>query len=122
MDFRYPTPATGTDNHWFKAATERLNCDMVICLNGLHHLARGVGLSFKQITEGLESFTSRWLLLEMIGPDDEWGKKYGDCDWYREDNLIKALEARFSILRRLPSDQPSRTLFLCEKKQDQSKL
>ena len=119
MDFRYPTPACGVANKWFKAATERLRCDMVMCLATMHHLVFSGWLSFDQIIEGLHAFTDKWLLIEFIPRDDELVKRLltSNYDWYNEKNFVAAVENRFYIRQRLPSYESPRVLMLCEKRE-----
>jgi hypothetical protein len=124
MDFRYPTPAAGVANGWFKPATERLKCEMVLFLDAIHKFTFSDWLSFDQVVEGLYCFTARWLLIEFIPRDDILVKKlpdikaslYADYHWYTERSLISALEYRFTIRDRLPAAESGRVLLLCERK------
>ncbi len=119
MDFRFPTPAGGVANNWFKPATERLRSEMVLCLDATHHLVwRGI-LSFEQIVAGLESFTTKWLLVEFIPPEDDIAGGYWQLrpyPWYTEGGFVQALKTRFVIREVFPSFPPHRKLFLCEGK------
>lgn len=52
-------------------ATQRLCSDSVIALGIIHHLALGVGLSFKQILDKLVPLCKKQLVIEFIDPNDE---------------------------------------------------
>jgi len=119
MDFRFPTPAGGVANNWFKPATERLRTEMVLCLDATHHLVWQGILSFEQIIAGLDSFTTKWLLVEFIPPEDDIASGYLQLrpyPWYTERGFVQALEARFVIREVVSSFPPQRKLFLCERK------
>jgi SAM-dependent methyltransferase len=116
MDFTKPTPARGPAQHWSIAATERLQCDLVLALGLLHRLVRD--LYFPQIVEGLASFTKRWLIVEFISCEDSalrnkwWSVRLA---WYTLDNFVDALRQRFRQVTMLPSTCESRMLLVCEK-------
>jgi len=52
-------------------AAQRLCSDSVIALGIIHHLALGVGLSFKQILDKLLPLCKEQLIIEFIDKDDE---------------------------------------------------
>jgi hypothetical protein len=52
-------------------ATQRLCSDSVIALGIIHHLALGVGLSFKQILDKLMPLCRKQLVIEFIDSNDE---------------------------------------------------
>jgi hypothetical protein len=119
MDFRFPTPARGVANRGFAPATERLRSEMVMCLAAVHHLGIHAGLSFDLIAEGLRSFTSRWVLVEFVPPEDETAKEYlagTPRPWYTEPEFMAALQRRFETVERLPSYESPRTLILCRQR------
>jgi len=126
MDFNFPTPATGLANQWFKPATERLKCEMVVFLQSIHEVVFSTLtlVSFDQVVKGLHGFTSRWLLIEFIPLNDILVTQPSQPlivtnqaeSWYTEENLISALEYQFFVREKFPSDKLGRTLLLCERK------
>jgi SAM-dependent methyltransferase len=105
-------------------ATSRLNCDLVMALAIVHHLALGQNQSLCDIVDSLDRFTRRYLLMEFIDRDDElvvaepeffpaMHRDPGAFDWYRLENFEAVLRRRFASVERLPSHPESRTILLC---------
>lgn len=77
MDFTKPTPSIGFGSHYSMAASERFQCEMVFAPANSLQAMRSRSLNFDQITEGLASFTSRWLVVENAGMlADALGKRF----------------------------------------------
>jgi SAM-dependent methyltransferase len=117
MDFTKPTPARGLANHWAIAATERLQCDLVLALAVVDHIVLKQRLNFDQIVEGLAQFSNRWAVIEFIPREDPtistlWTER---VSWYTLDHFIAALRKRFAKVTAIPSDPEPRVLLLCEK-------
>jgi SAM-dependent methyltransferase len=117
MDFTKPTPARGLANHWAIAATDRLQCEMVLALAVVDHIVLVQRLNFDQIVEGLAQFSTRWAVVEFIPREDPtisklWSER---ISWYTLDYFIDALRKRFSKVTLLPSDPEPRVLLFCEK-------
>jgi SAM-dependent methyltransferase len=117
MDFTKPTPARGLANHWAIAATERLQCEMVLALAVVDHIVFKQRLNFDQIVEGLAQFSTRWAVVEFIPREDPtisklWTER---VSWYTLDHFIAALRKRFVKVTAMPSDPEPRVLLLCEK-------
>jgi SAM-dependent methyltransferase len=117
MDFTKPTPARGLANHWAIAATERLQCDLVLALAVVDHIVLKQRLNFDQIVEGLAQFSNRWAVVEFIPREDPtisklWTER---VSWYTLDHFIAALRKRFTKVTAMPSDPEPRVLLLCEK-------
>ena len=55
----------------FLPATERLSCDMVLCLALIHHLILGQGLAVEYVMKILAMLTQKVLVLEFVDLDDE---------------------------------------------------
>lgn len=117
MDFSKPTPARGLASHWAIAATERLRCEMVLALEWLPDLICERHLRFEQIAEGVALFAKRWAMVEFVGKENA---KVSRCwtevfSWYKLENLVQALEKKFSSVRVVASEPDGRAWLLCEK-------
>jgi hypothetical protein len=117
MDFTKPTPARGLANHWAIAATERLQCEMVLALAVVDRIVLVQRLNFDQIVEGLAQFSKRWVVVEFIPREDPaighlWSER---ISWYTLERFVDALQKRFCKVTILPSDPEPRVLLLCEK-------
>jgi hypothetical protein len=130
MDVRFPEPAQGPAYKFFDAATQRFRSEMVLALAVVHHLAFTWHLSFDQIIENFDGFSSRWLAIEFVGPNDGVVKRLWkniNYPWYTLDNFIACLQRRYVILNQFPSDSggldigadmgpDDRVVLLCEKR------
>jgi hypothetical protein len=130
MDVRFPEPAGGPGYKFFAPATQRFRSEMVLALAIVHHLTFTWHLNFDQIVDSLDGFSSRWLVVEFIGPHDGVVKRlWKDMDfpWYNLDTFRKSLARCYNIIKQFPSDSggldaelelgpDDRTIFLCEKK------
>jgi SAM-dependent methyltransferase len=117
MDLADPTPARGLFGHWAIAAADRLQCDMVLALDLVHHMVFGKHLDFAHIAGGLAQFSKRWLVVEFVPSEDpEISQSSRDrCPWYTLDNFVSSLQRWFCSVTVLPSYRPSRVLLVCEK-------
>lgn len=110
IDFIKPTPSVGYSSHYSIAATERLKCDMVLALGLAHKLALENHFDFDLISEGLSSFSKRWLVVEFVN------EVRADKPRARTlDDFIKSLRKWFNCVNVLPSGGESGVLLLCEK-------
>ena len=131
MDVRFPEPAQGPGYHMMPAASERFRSEMVFALALVHHLVFWWQMSFEQISETLAMFTSRWLAVEFIGPEDEVVRRYGgaNSECYRLDKFVASLSRYFNVIKHFPSDWGGlpyrdgsgatacdRTILFCERK------
>jgi len=117
MDFCLPSPGYGVCYQEGAPAMRRLNCDLVLALALVHHLVFGRHLNFEQISDGLATFSKRWLLVEFISGEDEalqrtWSQKHS---WYTLENCLAALGKAFRTIKSYPSETEHRILLLCEK-------
>ncbi len=129
MDVRFPEPAQGPAYKFFPPATQRFRSEMVLALALVHHLTFTWHLSFDQIADSLDAFSSKWLVVEFIGPRDGavtrlWGHK--KRPWYNEENFVLSLKRSYNVVKELPSDSggldaglnlgpDDRKIFLCRK-------
>jgi len=118
INFTFPSPSYGVGDKQSASATERLKCELVLCLSLIHHLVFKQNRNFEMIVEALAAFSEKWLLVEFIPNGDRyvsqwWSDSYS---WYTLDGFIKALERRFDNIGILPSHPDPRTLLLCRRK------
>jgi hypothetical protein len=111
MDFTKPTPARGLGSHWAIAATERLQCDLVLALDLLNQpTPRRLG--FDKIISGLSQFTKRWLVLEIpLVP----GSNGTQPDGFSIDSCTRLLERQFRNITKIYSHVKGSMLLVCEK-------
>lgn len=116
MNFKFFTPAVGYFCRTRPAANDRLRCDMAMAIALTHHLVFKQHLRFESITEGLDLFTKKWLLVEFKPRTNKhvsrwWTEEYS---WYTLENLVAALGRRFNSTTVLYSEAES-ALLLCQK-------
>jgi hypothetical protein len=117
MDLLNPSPGLGLNGQELAPAVQRLKCEMVLALALVHHLVFKARLKFDYITESLDAFTDRYLIVEFIPKEDSyvsewWTEEYR---WYTIGNFEKALRRRFKRVGRLDSFPNPRVLLVCEK-------
>jgi hypothetical protein len=116
MDIRDPSPARGLCGELCPPAWERLNCDLVLALAMVHHLALRSRLTFDHLVRLLKRFSKCYLLVEFVTAEDYMGKELrrDDDNWYTSDNFQSALRRHFRVVQQFPSDSDTRELYLCE--------
>jgi hypothetical protein len=130
MDVRFPEPAQGPAYKFFPPATERFRSEMVFALAIVHHLVFTWQLSFDQIIDALDAFSSRWLVVEFVGPADGVIKRlwnHARFPWYNLENFSASIRRHYRIVEQFTSDSggldagcpntgpDDRTVLLCEK-------
>jgi 2-polyprenyl-3-methyl-5-hydroxy-6-metoxy-1,4-benzoquinol methylase len=117
MDFRSPSPGYGPCNRWLLPATERLPCDLVIALAVVHHLVSKQYLNFEQISQTLNSFAKKWVLVEFMPPEDEWVRDWltPEFSWYTLENFVSSMRRFFPNVEILDSYPLPRKLLLFTK-------
>jgi len=113
MDFRKPTPSIGYSGHFSIAATQRLRCTLTVAIDLVPRLAAQPFLTFDHVSEGLALFAERWALVGF-GRARLADPARRPPPWYREEELLRALGARFAKVERAASVDGT-VLFLCEK-------
>lgn len=133
MDFRFPEPAQGPGYKMIASAADRLKSEMVLALALVHHLVFTWYITFDQIVDNLEMFSSKWVAVEFIGTEDtvvREGLGWSELlfPWYSLDGFRKSLERRFDVLEKFPSDwgglpnkggrmgTMDRTILLCKRR------
>jgi hypothetical protein len=115
MDFSKPTPARGLANQWSIAAADRFRCDMVLALGMLHRVISERRLNFEQITIGLASLATRWVIVEFISADDDELRHWPALrSWYTLTNIVSTARKQFSNVQVILEGK-TRTLLLCKK-------
>ncbi len=120
-DLARPTPAMGWENRETSTLLDRLEAqsEMVLMLAVIHHLILMEQIPISAILELAYRLTWRYLVLEWVPVTDPMFQSlmrgrdalYGSLT---EDDLLKACENRFHILRRQPLEN-GRILFLFAK-------
>lgn len=125
MDFLVPTPALGINSGPCEddgcivtpglSAKKRFKSDLVLALALIHHLVFFQKVSFEEIVKQLKSFTNKHLILEFVCPTDDYVKGWMNesFNWYSFENLKKALEQEFTILKIEETLKNRRALIFC---------
>ena len=103
---------------FFASAKDRFKQELVLALALVHHLVFFQYIGFEELIRQLKSFTTKYLVVEFIGPDDGYVSKWMNesFNWYNEDNFKKHLEEYFKIIKITKSFPENRKLFFCELK------
>jgi len=110
------SPSYDLSNYWFKPASERLRCDLVIALDLIDHLVKE-NIRFNLIVDRLSTLSKRWLLVDF-GPNNNWESIEMDAiqdSWYTLDNLMDELMKWFTSVKKISSQSKHPVLLLCEK-------
>jgi hypothetical protein len=116
LQINFFSPSNDLSNHWFKPASERLRCDLVLALDLIDHLIKE-NLRFDLIVERLSTLSNRWLLVDLT-PNNDWEipeTKAVQDSGYTIDSLMDELMKWFRSVNKISSQSESRVLLLCEK-------
>lgn len=116
LNVRTPSPSYGWSGTLFPSAMQRLKAECVLALALVHHLVFSLLADFEIVVDALCRFTSRSLVVEFIGRNDEhvskwWTESY---DWYTLENFLSLLRHRFEKVGVVPSSCEARVLIVCE--------
>ncbi len=114
------------DKPLYPSPEKRLQCEMVMALAIVHHLALGQGHAFDRIASTLSGLATRYLCVEFVQLDDKMvvddpgffpamstaPESFG---WYNVDGFVTALRAHFDEIQVLPSYPSTRLMLLCSK-------
>lgn len=116
----FASPSCDLSNDWYKPASDRLKCDLVIAVEIIDWLVFRQYLPFDRIAERLAMFCDRWLLVEFVipqtidtaslSPDFQW-----IFFWYTLDNFIEALSKKFDRVDITDRYSQGSVLLLCSK-------
>ena len=116
LQINFFSPSYDLSNYWFKPASERLRCDLVIALGLIDHLIRK-NLRFDLIVERLSVLSKRWLLVD-ITPNNDWDTPEARAvqdSGYTIDSLMDELKKRFQSVSKISPQSEHPVLLLCEK-------
>jgi SAM-dependent methyltransferase len=104
----------------------RLQCEMVIALAIVHHLALGQGHSFDEIAAIFDRLATKYLCVEFVDIQDPmvtgertffpaYNSAPDNFTWYAKENFIAALKWHFNDIEEVQSHPETRTLLICRK-------
>ncbi|MBI4040702.1 MAG: class I SAM-dependent methyltransferase [Deltaproteobacteria bacterium] len=119
MDLCNPTPAFGWECRQFDSALERFQCDVVLALAVIHHWIFKQRQDFKRIFRMFHRLSKSHLVVEFV---DRADTVIQPCleerfYWYTLDSFKKEFSHYFELEMTLPSDRPTRTIFVGRRKQ-----
>jgi len=121
MDLANPTPAFGFNNQERSKFGDRIKGETVLGLAVVHHLLVSFGIPLPLIRDFLWSLSSKFLLVEFVGPKDPQFRSLIGFKNVSYENFTEAqFESVFSrgaIQRKKLAITPHRTLFLFSKSQ-----
>jgi hypothetical protein len=94
--------------------------DLILALAILHHLLVSSAIPLTEIIDQLADWTSHFLIIEYIPPQDPMFQKIAghrsvDFSWLTNGLFESALKTRFEILNEKQLDQSVRKIFYCRK-------
>ena len=115
-----PTPNIGLLCQERESIFVRGKAELALGLALIHHLHITHKMSFYQIAELFNQFSSKYVVMEFIGKDDEkveflsLNKKINLND-YCEEDFVKKMEKYFTVVDRKPLVDSQRVLYLFKK-------
>jgi len=117
---------SGEDIPVVTSPESRLQCDMVLALAIVHHLALGQSLTFETIAGILARLATAHLCVEFVELNDSmietdpgffpaWSSAPESFEWYSRENFVAALKQHFSSVESVPSHPGTRSLLICTK-------
>jgi SAM-dependent methyltransferase len=111
----------GGNDPLYPAPTARLQCDMVLALAVIHHLALGQGHSFDRIASMFSDLGRKFLCAEFVNVDDPmitsdrpffpaYDASPSAFGWYTLENFISAVRRHFPSVEIRPSHPSTRTI------------
>ena len=122
QDIGNPSPSMGWRESEKLSMSQRIyeNVDCILALAILHHLLVSSAIPLEEIIDQLADWTSTYLVIEFIPPQDPMFLKildYRNVDfsWLTYDFFKACLTDRFEILKEEQIHQSVRKLFYCKK-------
>jgi hypothetical protein len=117
IEFIKPTPSIGYSSHYSIAATDRLKSDLVLAFGLAQKIAFENHFNFDLISEGLSSFSKRWLLVEFLhlGSDGANKASHGGFETHALTEFMEALRKRFGKVEIVTPVAGQGVLILCER-------
>jgi SAM-dependent methyltransferase len=116
-DFMWPVGESGLMNT-FAAVHDRLQCDIVIVMALIHHIAFKYYASFDAIARNIGRFTRRRAIVEFV-PADDWHVARWSPErlpWYTMEKFIAAMLTYFQTYTVVPSAPHPRKILIFENK------
>ena len=116
LKINFFSPSCDLSNYWFKPASERLRCDLVLAFDLIDRLVEE-NIRFDLVVERLSALSNHWLLVDFTPAKDREScevKAVKDSR-YTLDNLMDELTKWFRSVDIISSQPNSRKLLLCEK-------
>ncbi|MCP4348113.1 MAG: hypothetical protein GY795_21635 [Desulfobacterales bacterium] len=116
LQINFFSPSYDLSNYWFKPASERLRCDLVLALDLINQLVIEE-YRFDLIAQRLSALSNHWLLVDFT-PNNDWESnivKTARESWYTLDSLMNELAKWFRSVNKISSQSEHRVLLLCEK-------
>ena len=112
-----PTPDLGFAAREYPGLMERAQGDLVLCLGLMHHLHISGRQSFDRIASLLKDLSTKFVLFEYVAQNDANVALLNSARpvSYDRDNVWDTLKNHFRSVDAMPSDRPTRELFLCER-------
>ncbi len=116
-----PSPNIGLLNKEIDGIYKRLKCEMVFALAITHHLLISNSISFKQLSELIDKFSSKYVIVEFIDIQDIKVKHLMknlnvNESFYNESAFIDAFLKKFIVKQEKKLGNSKRKLFLLQKK------
>jgi hypothetical protein len=120
MDLTNPSPSLGWSNRERMSFTERVNCDMVLALALIHHLAISNNVPLKDLADFF-AMCGKTIVIEFVPKADSQVKKLLDSRKdifyeYDQKNFESIFSEVFKIIDSVPVNGTVRTLYLMERK------
>lgn len=123
VDFARPTPSSGWRCQEHPGFPERANgfFDCALFLAVTHHLMVTSQIPLDQIFDAAASLTTRWLVIEYIGPRDTMFRRLARgrdalYSWYSRPVFEEHAQRSFDIVSSLPIPASDRAIYLLRRK------
>jgi SAM-dependent methyltransferase len=114
----------GGEGALYPSPVKRLQCEMVLALAIVHHLALGQGLSFETIGSLFDRLATRYLCAEFVALDDPMVKGGADFfpvyfrdrnsfGWYTLDNFVAEMKRHYGNVEIHRSHPENRVMVVC---------
>ena len=123
VDFARPTPAAGWRCMEHASFLDRAEdfFDVALLLDGIHHFMVADAIPLDQIFDVLATLTTRWLVIEFIGPADPQFRRLARgrdalYQWYGRSAFEDCARRSFDVVKTLDTESSDRALYLLRRK------
>jgi 2-polyprenyl-3-methyl-5-hydroxy-6-metoxy-1,4-benzoquinol methylase len=118
LDLSNPSPAVGVNNEERTSFLQRSDCDLVLALALIHHLAIGKNIDFTKIAKLFRSL-GKMLIIEFVPKEDEkialmLQHKPDVYNWYTNENFLSAFSAHYQLIAKEKVGNSGRTVYLMQ--------